>query len=87
MLTQSRYPSGRRFWRAALVTALIAMGYASGAVADEVTSKGTVLRGKVSALSGAGITFSPEYGKGTLAIKWESIENIKTDAPFQVLLW
>jgi len=85
MVTQSRYPRGWRFWRAALVTALLAMVYASGAAADEVTSKGTVLHGKVSALSGAGITFSPEYGKGTLAIKWESIEDLKTDAPFQVL--
>ena len=85
MLTQSRYPSGHRFWRVALVVGLITMGYASRVVADEVTSKGTVLRGKVSALSGAGITFSPEYGNGTLAIKWEKIENVKTDAPFQVL--
>ena len=85
MVTQSRYPSGHRFWRVALVAGLITMGYASRVVADEVTSKGTVLRGKVSALSGAGITFAPEYGTGTLAIKWENIENVKTDAPFQVL--
>jgi hypothetical protein len=85
MVRQSRHPSGWRFWRAALVTALIATGYASGAVADEVTSKGTVLHGKITALSGAGITFSPEYGKGALAIKWEDIENVKTDGPFQVL--
>lgn len=85
MVTQSRYPSGRRFWQVARMTALIAMLYASGSAADEVTSKGTVLRGKVTALSGAGITFAPEYGSGALAIKWESIENVKTDAPFQVL--
>jgi hypothetical protein len=84
-MAQSRYPGRRRFWRVAVVVGLIATGYASGAVADEVTSKGTVLRGKVTALSGAGATFSPEYGKGTLAIKWENIENVKTDAPFQVL--
>jgi hypothetical protein len=67
------------------MTGLIAMGYSTGAVADEVTSKGTVLHGEVVSLNGAGITLSPEYGKGTLVIKWESIENIKTDAPFQVL--
>lgn len=55
------------------------------AVADEVTSKGTVLRGKVTGLSAAGITFAPEYGAGTLAIKWADIENVTTDGAFQVL--
>src|SRR5262249_27024424 len=58
---------------------------ATSAVADEVTSKGTVLHGKVTAISTAGITFEPEYGKGSLAIKWADIENLKTDGPFQVL--
>src|SRR6202158_5212344 len=85
MVAQSRCTSGRRFWRVALLASLVATGYARSAVADEVTSKGTVLRGKITALGGASITFEPEYGKGSLAIKWESIENVKTDAPFQVL--
>lgn len=85
MVTESRYPKGRRCWWCALVARLITMGFASNVVADEVTSKGTVLRGTVTALTGAEITFSPEYGKGTLAIKWESIENVKTAAPLQVL--
>jgi hypothetical protein len=55
------------------------------AFADEVTSKGTVLRGTITAVSSAGITLSPEYGKGSLEIKWESIESLKTDGPFQIL--
>jgi hypothetical protein len=58
---------------------------AATAAADEVTSKGTVLRGTVTSLSGTGITFEPEYGKGTLAINWEDVENIETTDPFQVL--
>ena len=58
---------------------------AAPASADEVTSKGTVLHGKVSALTSAGITFAPEYGTGSLVIKWKDIENIKTDAPVQIL--
>ena len=85
MITQSRCPSGRGFWRVTLVVGLMAMGYATGAVADEVTSKGTVLRGKVTALAGAGITFEPEYGKGALAIKWENVEDLRSDGSFQVL--
>jgi hypothetical protein len=84
-MTQPKYRSGSRFWRTALVVGLIATASASRAVADEVTSQATVLRGKVTALSGAGITFSPEYGKGSLAIKWDNLQNVKTDAAFQVL--
>jgi hypothetical protein len=68
----------------ALLLATVTL-HATSAVADEVTSKGTVLRGKVTAISGAGITFGPEYGKGSLAIKWADIENLKTDGPFQIL--
>ena len=88
MFTHQRGVSGKgcgdaRAWLAIVVIACIAP--ATGARADEVTSKGTVLRGKVSALSSAGITFAPEYGTGTLTIKWADIANIKTDGPFQVL--
>jgi hypothetical protein len=53
--------------------------------ADQITSKGTVLRGKITALSSAGVTFAPEYGAGSLTVKWEDIEDLKTDASFQVL--
>lgn len=84
-MTRSRHSCAGRFWQAALMASLIATGYASSGTADEVTSKGTVLHGKVTALAGAGITFDPEYGKGTLAMKWENIDNIRTDAAFQVL--
>lgn len=58
---------------------------AAAARADQVTSKGTVLRGKITALGSVGITFEPEYGKGSLTIKWEDIEDLKTDGNFQVL--
>jgi hypothetical protein len=85
MVTQSRSLSRGLFWSATLVVGLMAMGYAGGAVADEVTSKGTVMRGKVAMLSGAGVTFAPEYGKGTLVIKWENIEDLRSDGSFQVL--
>ena len=85
MVTQSRCPNGRGCLRVVLMGGLLVLGFASTVAADEVTSKGTVLRGKITALSGAGIAFAPEYGTGALAIKWEDIENVKTDAPFQVL--
>ena len=58
---------------------------AATAAADEVTSKGTVLKGKVTGLSGSGLTFEPEYGKGALTIDWKNVEDVKTEAPLQVL--
>ncbi|MFN8643629.1 MAG: DUF481 domain-containing protein [Candidatus Binatia bacterium] len=58
---------------------------ATAARADQVTSKGTVLTGKVTALSSSGLTFEPEYGKGTITIDWKNVEDIKTDGPMQVL--
>lgn len=53
--------------------------------ADEVTTKGTVLRGKVTSVNSTGIAFEPEYGKGSLAIKWDDIDDVKTDKGFQIL--
>ena len=75
---------GTRYAALAIAAAALLV-HTTAAVADEVTSKGTVLHGKITALSGAGITFEPEYGKGVLAMKWENIQNLKTDAPFQML--
>ncbi len=58
--------------------------FAGAARADQVTSKGTVLRGKITAISSSAVTFEPEYGKGSLDIKWDDIEDLKTDGNFQV---
>jgi hypothetical protein len=69
----------------ALLVITLTMLIGRAAPADEVTSKGTVLHGKVSGLSSAGITFAPEYGAGSLTIKWADIENITTDGAFQIL--
>jgi hypothetical protein len=70
--------------QALLAAALVAV-LTQAASADEVTSKGTVLRGKITGLSSAGTAFAPEYGKGELAIKWADIEDLKSDGPFQIL--
>lgn len=70
------------FFAGLAVTAALCAGGA--ARADQVTSKGTVLHGKITALSSSTVTFEPEYGKGSLDIKWENIEDLKTDGNFQV---
>lgn len=74
--------------RGAAIRVLLAAGLLCAAVpalADQVTSKGTVLKGKVTGLSSGGLVFEPEYGKGVLTIDWKDVEDVKTDTPFQVL--
>ncbi len=65
--------------------AAAAMFLASRATADQVTSKGTVLHGKITGLSSANVSFEPEYGKGSITIKWDDIEDLKTDGNMQIL--
>lgn len=82
---QSRSSNRSQIGTLTAVVLIVLAIHAGTATADEVTSKRTVLHGKVTALSGDGITFEPEYGKGSLAIAWADIENLKTDGPLQVL--
>ena len=74
--------------RGAAIPLLLATGLLCAAaplLADQVTSKGTVLKGKVTGLSSGGLVFEPEYGKGVLTIDWKDVEDVKTETPFQVL--
>ena len=68
-----------------LVALMMLLAWATAAVSDEVTSKGTRLRGAVQGLSDTGVTLAPEYGEGTLLIKWDDVEEISTDGALQVL--
>jgi hypothetical protein len=81
--TNGRLP--RSAARRAAIALAVLLGCTATATADEVTSKGTVLHGKVTGLSSSGITFQPEYGEGELTIEWANVEDIKTDVPVQVL--
>jgi len=70
----------------------LVMGLAFGAealwrvaLADEVTVKGTVLKGTVVGITAAGVEFETDYGTGTLTIPFEQIESIKTDKPLDVI--
>lgn len=81
---RARAVAGRAWYVGGGALLLILLG-AGAARADEVVSKGTVLRGKITALSGAVVAFEPEYGTGVLAIKWADIDNLRSDGPFQVL--
>jgi hypothetical protein len=70
--------------RTAVLAAILAL-MTTAARADEVTSKGTVLKGKVTGFSSTELTVEPEYDKGSLVIDWKDVEDVKTDGPFQVL--
>jgi hypothetical protein len=76
----------RRFsYRTAIASLLVASLPAALTAADRVTVKGRVLEGSIVSLSAAGVAFEPSGTKGALAIKYEDIEAIETDAPYHVL--
>ncbi len=54
-------------------------------MADEVTVKGTTLRGTIKSMSATELEMDTEYGKGTLVIKMKDVENIKSDSRYYVL--
>jgi len=65
-------------WSFVLILSL----YQTGVVlaADEVTVKGTVLRGTIVSANDAKIELETEYGKGKISIAFEDIQDIKTTA-------
>ena len=81
----SKYVGAAWWWRAAVGICLLGVTSAHPGLADEVTVKGAVLSGAITAIGAAGIIFEPDVGKGALAIKWEDIEDLKSDGAFQVL--
>ena len=51
---------------------------------DEVTVKGTTLKGRVLSLDAEGIHFETIYGKGEILIRYEDIEEIQTQKEFYI---
>lgn len=51
---------------------------------DEVTVKGTTLKGRVLSLDAEGIRFETVYGKGEILIRYEDIEGIQTQRKFYI---
>ncbi|MFN2425735.1 MAG: DUF481 domain-containing protein [Candidatus Binatia bacterium] len=58
---------------------------ATVAHADRLVAKGTTLTGKVKILSGAGVEFAPDFAKDSMLVPWENVDDVATDANFQVL--
>lgn len=55
------------------------------AAADEITVKGTTLRGTVTGVTGKAIEFQWEYSDASMPIPYENIDTIVTDTTFYVL--
>lgn len=72
--------SGQRLCVAVFI--FLVSGIAAG---DEVTVKGTTLRGTIKDVTASGLELDSEYGSGTLKIPYDTIERLLTDEPFLVL--
>ncbi len=77
-----RNPSRFRF--VTIVLTLVVAACAPG-LADEVTVKGTVLRGTVVDLSPVGVSLRTDYGTGDVLIPWADITAIRTDNALHIL--
>lgn len=66
----------------------VAMGvlvFATSARADRLTAGGNTLQGKVTSLSSAGVEFQPDFAKDAMLVPWDNVEDLSTEASFQVL--
>lgn len=87
MANRQRGGSGVARGRAAVavVLGIAAATWTARVAADTVTAKGTVLRGTITSVTSGGLVLDSEYGKGSIAIKWEDIEDVTSDGAFQIL--
>lgn len=67
------------------IPALALLVAAGTALADTVEVDGTALEGTIDAVGADGITFTPAFGKGSLAIPYADIDALASDGPFVVL--
>jgi hypothetical protein len=70
-----------------LITVLLAIASTAVAVPvpdDEITVKGTTLRGRVLGLEKDGIRFRTIYGKGTIIILYEDVQNIEAHGKYHI---
>lgn len=82
MLPTSR--AGLRCTRIA-VLALLPLALAATAKADRLVAKGTTLTGSAKAITPAGVEFQPEFAKDPMLVPWENVDDLATDASYQVL--
>jgi hypothetical protein len=64
---------------------LLPLAAASVAQADRLVAKGTTLNGTVKAVTGAGVEFAPDFAKDSILVPWDNVDDVRTDATFQVL--
>jgi hypothetical protein len=65
--------------------AALALSIAVPARADRLVAKGTTLSGKVKSITGKGVEFEPDFAKGAMLVPWDNVEDVSTEATYQVL--
>lgn len=70
--------------RLLLASACLALAV-SPAHADRLVAKGTTLSGKVKSITGKGVEFEPDFAKGAMLVPWDNVEDVSTEASYQVL--
>lgn len=71
--------------RSAIEVALGILVLATSAQADRLVAGGSTLQGKVTSLTSAGVEFQPDFAKDAMLVPWDNVEDVSTEASFQVL--
>jgi hypothetical protein len=58
---------------------------ATAARADRLVAGGVTLSGSVKSVTSAGVEFQPEFAKDPMLVPWDKVEDLSSDASFQVL--
>lgn len=80
-----RMPQSPFLARLSSAAAVLLLAHAHPASADKLVAGGTSLSGSVKVLSPAGVEFQPDFAKGPMLVPWENVEDLSTEASFQVL--
>ncbi|HEY2775969.1 MAG TPA: DUF481 domain-containing protein [Candidatus Binatia bacterium] len=83
MASIDRFHRSRLFVVAA--SAIAAVALAAPAQADHLTAGGITLSGKVTSVTAKGIDFQPEFAKTSMTVPWANVQDVSTDARYQVL--
>lgn len=83
--TASCADAARVRFAASCCATILALVVASVAQADRLVANGTTLNGAVKAISSAGVDFAPDFAKDSMLVPWDNIDDLSTEASYQVL--
>jgi hypothetical protein len=75
-----------RALRIFVVGLTLSLGLPAGALADKLVARGgIVMAGAVKSITAKGVEFQPDFAKDPMLVPWDNVEDLETEASYQVL--